>query len=164
MISARELVPRDRTDFERLEQLLKLPPHEVDACIGDLLIWLQDINYPVARPISDYLLGRGEVVVPHVKAILRGTNDRVWQYEVIVSLVDRWPRELVAALQPELEWLAYLNLLDAGEVDVRALRLLAQHNLGSRERNERALNQKRYSATAILGELSEIETFLKSDG
>ena len=159
----RDLIPRHRTDFERLDQLLKLDDAAVDECLEGLLVWLQDRNYPVARPIAEYLVNRGAVVVPHIREILRGT-DRYWQYDVLVAVVDRWPKQLVAELQPELSRLAHLGLDDGREVDIRALRLLVQHRLGDRDEINRLLTFKLTGAKGILNELQTIDQMARRDG
>jgi Domain of unknown function (DUF5071) len=157
------LVPRHRADFDRLDQLLKLQPSEVDSCLGSLMTWLQDINYPVALPIAEYLVNRGGVVVPHVAEVLR-TGDHWWKHCVLTSVVDRWPKDLVEQIQPELERLAVGGIADSEEVDIRALHLLVKHQLGNRADHARLLQFKLVGARGLLEELTAIETLMKRDG
>ncbi len=47
-----------------------------------MLEWIQDINWPVAKPISEYLVVINENISQEIIAILK-TNDEVWKYWTI---------------------------------------------------------------------------------
>jgi Domain of unknown function (DUF5071) len=158
--NAADLYPQHRTDFERLEKLLKLERSEVDPQLGALLHWLEDRNYPIAGPIADYLVSRGEAVVPHVREALK-SRDWWWQYNILLCVVGRWPRELVMEIRPELEQLVPSSQVD--EADVVALRILATHNISSPEFLEKWVKFKLVGARGILKELEEIEQLVRRD-
>jgi hypothetical protein len=161
--SAADLFPQHRTDFERLEKLLKLEPSEVDTQLEALLHWLEDRNYPIARPVADYLVSRGGAVVPHVREALRG-RDWWWQYNIMLCLVERWPRELVVEIQPDLERLASYDLGQVEEVDIRALSLLVKHRLGDAESLQFRVARKLVGLNGLLKEVKAMEEELKRDG
>jgi Domain of unknown function (DUF5071) len=127
------------------------------------LHWLEDRNYPIAKPIADYLVSRGGAVVPHVREALKG-RDWWWQYNILLCLVARWPRELVVEIQPDLERLASYGLTEVEEVDVRALSLLVKHRLGDAESLQRGVAHKLVGVNGLLKELKEMEEELKRDG
>jgi hypothetical protein len=129
--------------------------------LPDLVRWLQDSNWPGTREVTDFLIALGEPVIPHVREVLRGT-DRTWQYCILATLLDRWPRRLVAALEPELRMLIWLS--DGEEVDLAALRQLAKHRLGEQEQVRRAIARKRQTYRALLEELTDIEHYLDLSG
>jgi hypothetical protein len=126
--------------------------------LPDLVAWLQDTNWPGAREITEFLLKIGKPVIPHVKSVLQG-KDRMWQYWVLYSLVDKWPRDYVAQLEDDLTKL--IRQPDAEEVDIAALRQLAKHHLGDPDYVKRAIAHKQESYRDLLVELEEMEQFLR---
>ncbi len=144
---------------EQANQIIAQGYPAVAPLLLDLVMWLQDINWPGAFEIASFLISLGEPVIPHVKHVLKG-NDRVWQYFVINSLVDQWSRELVAELTSELMNLIWLT--DGEEVDIAALRQLAKHHLGERDTIQKAIGRKKQGYRDLLAELDEIERYLDS--
>jgi len=61
---AEEIAARDEADLVQ-----RLP---------DLLVWIQDLNWPGARRIADVLTTLGSPVLPPVRLVLQGA-DRDWQ-------------------------------------------------------------------------------------
>ncbi len=112
----------------------------VRAHLAELLVWLQDLNWPGARHVADFLAGVGRPAIPHARAILRG-RDREWQYWVLTMLIDRWPRELVAELEPDLMALAHLDTY--AEVDAMALVQLMKHHMVDLSVAQRLVAHKR---------------------
>ncbi len=121
----------------------------VQAHLTELLVWLQDLNWPGAPCVADFLAGVGRPVIPHARAILQG-SDREWQYWVLIRLIDRWPQELVAEVEPELMTLAHLEIHD--EVEIMALAQLMKHHMVDPSMARRLVDHKRlvYQSTPSL--------------
>src|SRR3954454_25322905 len=51
----RQLLPRDKLDVAGARAVIALGYPAVAPVLGDLLEWLQDCNWPVSRPIADFL-------------------------------------------------------------------------------------------------------------
>jgi hypothetical protein len=79
-------IPKSKFDFEAVENLKKLPFDTVRADVPELLIWLQDMNWPVARPVNEYLL-------PHISKIQQElldilvTDDVMWKFWILGSFI-----------------------------------------------------------------------------
>jgi hypothetical protein len=101
----RQLLPRNKSDEERVRALIALGYPAVAPVLPDLLEWLQDGNWPISRPIADFFLSIGEPVLPLIDAVLRGP-DATWKYWCIQRLIARLPPTLAAGFRPELERLA----------------------------------------------------------
>lgn len=89
-------------------RVVEIAVRDVDliwAHLPKLMVWLQDLNWPGAQLMADFLAGLGAPVLPHVRAVLQGT-DREWQYGVLTMLVARWPQDLVTELTQDLLALA----------------------------------------------------------
>lgn len=99
----------------------------VELEIPALLCWLEDYNWPGAHEIADFLLNLGRPVVPHVKYVLRHTDDLAWKYWLLVALVLRWPQDYVNEVGEEVLLLAKGE--DDNEVHLVALEVCIKANL-----------------------------------
>ena len=114
MSSPHVLMPRDRHDFASLTHLQSLgpsawapliPPSAPDA---GLLHWLQDMNWPIARPVSQLLVSLaddadartqyGHHLVDAVKKLFASSEDWGWVHHVLVYVVceiadEDWGRD-----------------------------------------------------------------------
>jgi hypothetical protein len=75
----KELIPNDKGDIKTAEKLKSYSYSEVKNIVTELLTWIQDINWPVAGPVSDYLQSISEYITDDIIKILNG-NDDVWKY------------------------------------------------------------------------------------
>lgn len=73
----RELLPRDKQDFERVEQLKTEPLENLRLILPELLEWLQDGNWPISDPIEDILIDFQYELIPYIREIL-DENDVGW--------------------------------------------------------------------------------------
>ncbi|MCC6131085.1 MAG: DUF5071 domain-containing protein [Acidobacteria bacterium] len=95
------LLPRDKFDIASAERAVSAGYPAVAPILGELLIWLQDCNWPVAFVLAPFLATIGSPLVPHVRAILRSDDD-VWKYWVLERIVAA-NDEVCAGLRPELK-------------------------------------------------------------
>ncbi|EAT88219.1 hypothetical protein HBI56_123000 [Parastagonospora nodorum] len=103
MPSPHPLMPRDRHDSATLTHLKSLGPSTWAPLIppsapdGGLLHWLEDINWPIARPISKLLVSLaddvdareqyGHYLVDTVNKLFKSSEDWEWVYYVLVYVV-----------------------------------------------------------------------------
>lgn len=94
-----------------------------------LLEWLQDMNWPVARPLAPFLASIGAPLAPAIRQVLDG-DDGIWKTNLILQLVAPSPA-LRAALDEDLRRLAtHPSAGDrAEEADQAALEALGQTGL-----------------------------------
>ena len=97
--------PQHKTDIEAARALLDAPLDMLAEHYAELLEWLQDMNWPVARPVAAALAQADDRIVPQVRAILRGT-DSIWKAWVISELLENTRCSVVQALEVELRDLA----------------------------------------------------------
>lgn len=94
-------VPRNKHDFERLNALVAAGPSAAVPFLDELLHWLQDINWPIAPPLADFLITVGEPLLPHLRKVLK-SHDDMWIYWVLRYVVARLPPHLVRELREEI--------------------------------------------------------------
>lgn len=102
------LCPKNKHDHERVKAVIAAGPVAAGHILEGLFIWLQDINYPISRPIADFLVTVGEPLIPHIKKILR-SNDQPWIEVVLDYVVARLAPEHIHALKAELSQLAGMS-------------------------------------------------------
>ena len=83
-MNVNKLIPKDKHDIEAVHRLKKYPFDEIKAIIPQLLEWLQDINWPVAKPLVDYLKPYTELISNELLAIIK-SDDYMWKYWIIVK-------------------------------------------------------------------------------
>jgi len=96
-----EYLPRNKHDFERVNQLKNLHREEILPFLPGLMEWIQDMNWPIAHEVSDLLLKYPSEIVPHIKEVL-ATNDHVWKYWCLEILVKRLPEGFRKQFESEL--------------------------------------------------------------
>ncbi|GIP17525.1 hypothetical protein J40TS1_31670 [Paenibacillus montaniterrae] len=100
------LLPRDKHDFERVNELKKLDKNDLKELIPELLEWLQDINWPIAIEISRLLLTIPQETIPFVINVLNGRDD-IWKEWCLRYFVMELPKEIRKILQGHIERIAY---------------------------------------------------------
>jgi hypothetical protein len=97
----RQRLPRYKIDFENTKALLALGYPAVAPVLRDLLEWLQDGNWPISRPVGEFLLTIPEAIAPLVQEVLDG-DDLQWKYWCIVRLIGEMPLEVTRLFRDEL--------------------------------------------------------------
>ncbi len=105
VVDPRRLLPQDKSDLARARMLIALGYPTVAPVLPDLLTWLKDCNWPVSRPISDFLATLPSQMAPLVWEVLRG-EDYIWKYWCISRLVRTMPVTLAEQFRSELTRLA----------------------------------------------------------
>src|SRR5882757_8668456 len=81
----RKLIPKDKFDDKGIDELKKLSFEQLKPILPELLKWLQDMNWPVARSIADILKPFADKMTPELIKILK-TNDSMWEFWVLINL------------------------------------------------------------------------------
>lgn len=99
-------IPSDKYDVQACKQLELTPPDEVLPFISDLLVWLQDYNWPVAPFVKQKLIQFDKELINPLKVILSG-DDVIWKYFILTQLIPEVKSNVLNSLQPELKRIAY---------------------------------------------------------
>lgn len=123
-------MPKDKHDLEAIQALYNTDFQTVNANLPKLLTGLQDINWPIALPLVDYLRTNYQALTDIEETLLDilAGDDGVWKYWLIVSLGDLFSRP---TLRQRLFIIAHHptdnERLD--EVNLVALEALEKYNL-----------------------------------
>ena len=118
----KELIPKHKDDQKVIEGLKKLSFEQLEPIIPDLLIWLQDMNWPIAGPVADILKPFADKIAPEIIKILK-TDDGVWKYRVLLVFAKNTTDPV---LLTEIERIAKFPSRDEieDEVDLTAIAIL----------------------------------------
>lgn len=97
-------MPNDKHDVDCATALVTLGWEKVKPSIPQILEWMQDMNWPVAKVFQPFLIDAGAHLAPFLMPILAGDDD-TWKYHVLADIVSQSP-ELAGALDAELNRLA----------------------------------------------------------
>ncbi len=124
----KNLLPKDKGDVESVERLKKFTFSELEPSIPELLTWLQDYNWPVAKPMAELLEPHTENLSPHLLKILRGT-DGIWKYWILSIFFEDTNRPIEQELFAEITRIAdsptKMEIDD--EVDLIAKEIISDH-------------------------------------
>jgi hypothetical protein len=101
---ARELLPQDKFDTAAVVRIRTAGYPAVAAILDALVDWTADGNWPVARPIAEFLITLGDPVVAPIARVLRG-SDSTHKEHLLRMVVQRLPRDILMKLEPELQQL-----------------------------------------------------------
>lgn len=81
-MNVKDLVPKEKGDDENIQKLKNLSFEEIQPIIPDLLVWLQDINWPISGDVADVLEPYADQLTPYLMEIFR-TNDGLWKMWIL---------------------------------------------------------------------------------
>ena len=153
----RKLLPVDKDDVAAIEAIKAHGYPAVQPILLDLLKWIRQESWPVAKPTCEFLVAIGPRLAPQVREVLGSRSDSL-KAVVLGQVVSKWPTEDVRGLSDQL----FLIATDGQSwgADLLALRLLAQHRIGDPEWITGWLEFKREHHEARLSEIAEIRRML----
>jgi len=101
-MNVEELIPKNKHDFESVEKLKTYALEDLRPILPELLEWLQDMNWPIASELQKIIVNFEIELVPHIQRILQ-TDDGVWKYWILSSLLNELPNYIVTELRSDLE-------------------------------------------------------------
>jgi hypothetical protein len=85
----KDYIPKNKFDIEAAERLKLLEFEAISADIPELLEWLQDMNWPVAHEVAQYLTPHVNEMKDELLSILN-SDDGMWKYWIVL-LIGRSP-------------------------------------------------------------------------
>lgn len=95
-----KLVPKDKFDVGTIDTLMEMDEDDVQPILPRLLLWIADMNWPVAKQMLP-------VLVPHIKAALAAAaQDNVLKYWIVQALLPLFSYEAQYALWQDFSRIA----------------------------------------------------------
>lgn len=149
----RKLLPANKDDVAAINAIAARGYPAVQPILLDLLKWIRDESWPVAKPACEFLISIGERLAPEVLEVL-GSRDDLLKAVILRRIVSRWSRDDVSSLSSPLFQIATDG--QSWGADLLALRLLAQHGIGDSEWIAAWLEFKREHHEKRLADIAEI--------
>jgi hypothetical protein len=111
-----DLIPRTKSDYERLNKLKMVEQEHLLTILPQLLEWLQDMNWPIAQDIENILVDFGDQLIPHIQAVLNSV-DGGWKHSLLYGLINRLSVQQLLGLKSDLERMKYQPTRDEEDED-----------------------------------------------
>ena len=86
------LIPKDKFDTSPFDSLMTLTDDAIEPLIPKLLIWIQDMNWPVAPHVIKVLAKHRIATEKYLLSLLKPEQkDDIWKYNIIRYLLCEWP-------------------------------------------------------------------------
>jgi hypothetical protein len=99
------LIPKSKSDVTAAYAAVAAGPAAVKEIIPELVEWLQDLNWPVAKILAPFVATIGEPAVPYLRSVLQGDDD-VWKYWIVTSVISHMSDVPRGRLTADLERIA----------------------------------------------------------
>ena len=101
----KELIPKHKADIETVKKLKDYSYQEIKDIVPELLVWIQDMNWPVAGLVADYLESISGHITDDIVKVLKG-DDEIWKYWCISIFGINSTRPIAPKLMNEFERIA----------------------------------------------------------
>jgi len=120
--SLENLIPKNKFDIETAEKLKDYSVEEIKPIIPELLEWLQDMNWPVAKPVAEYFVSFVDDISDEIFEVFQ-SGDEIWKYWIISTFGAITKSEKI---KKEIERIAYHPTKNeqAEEVNEMALEII----------------------------------------
>ena len=98
-------LPKDKFDLEAIDRANGVGFPTLNPVLPELLLWLQDLNWPVARVMADLLITAGPELVPAMRSALV-SGDSIWKHNLLTELCPKLRTEILQELAPDIARLA----------------------------------------------------------
>ncbi|NOR61652.1 MAG: DUF5071 domain-containing protein [Rhodobacteraceae bacterium] len=98
-------IPKDKFDTEAVSRAVALGYPAINPILPELLVWMQDLNWPVAQDLAPILANAGPEIAPALRDIIRG-DDLDGVYFVIVGVVLDANNEVWKLIEDDVRRLA----------------------------------------------------------
>ncbi len=96
-----KFIPGNKHDLEACAVLQETSCVVIRPEIRSLLVWLQDVNWPVAQPVMSVLKEQGQDLVEPILEVLR-SHDEVWKFNLIAHFLPLLEYNLINEFEPEI--------------------------------------------------------------
>lgn len=126
-MNIQNLLPKDKFDLETVENLKNFSFEEIQPIVPELLEWLQDCNWPVSKPILNFLLPFTDKISFNILEILKG-SDEIWKYWILMGFGNSITNNLVIEEIKRIAFKPSKNEINEGIAEI-ALELIQKENM-----------------------------------
>jgi len=122
----KDCIPHDKSDTLAIFNAKAVGFPVLNPILPDLLVWLQDVNWPVAEEMANILSKAGPEIISHISDILH-SDDPEWKDGLLTLLAPHLKPEIWTGIRRDVRRLARRPTAFDKEngIDAVALNLLA---------------------------------------
>lgn len=144
MRKVEDLVPKDIFDCSGIEELRNLSDEEIIPVLPELLAWMKDMNWPVAKEMPSLLALHQKEVIPYIIEALKPEQlECDWKTYIIDFLLPLLDKKYLEMLRISLERI--VEKPTWGEIDERtnivAEDIIREIHHGNKGTNKRGIRQ-----------------------
>ena len=99
-----KLIPKNKFDNSTLNELMKISECEMKLVLPELILWIADFNWPIAKDIIPVLIKYPKILIPVIKNSLNiSQNDDILKYWILIKLIPELPVEYQHMLLNDIE-------------------------------------------------------------
>jgi hypothetical protein len=77
-----QLIPKEKGDIDTACRLTNYSYDEIKPIVNELLVWIQDMHWPLSSLVADYLESISEKLTDEILEVLKG-NDDIWKFNCL---------------------------------------------------------------------------------
>jgi len=106
-VELKALIPKDKFDTSTLDTLMSLKESDLSILLPELILWIADMNWPVATEILPVLSKYPDSIVPLIKeSLVADQDDDILKIYIISYLVPRLPKDYQLMLYDDINRIA----------------------------------------------------------
>ncbi len=98
----KSLIPSEKIETEKAEELIALGWPTVAPVVVDMLLWIQDVNLPVAQVFMPFLSTISDKILKEVEPVFQ-TDDAPWKFYCLCVLKDGSYRDWPDSMRSQME-------------------------------------------------------------
>lgn len=99
-----DLVPKNKFDFSGIEKLRMLSDEEIAPILPELLEWMKDMNWPIAKEMPELLSKHQKMITPCIIEALQPEQlECDWKNFIIWDLLPMLDKQYLVMIKPCLE-------------------------------------------------------------
>ena len=130
MIDLIGMLPKHKSDLESANAIVALGYPEVAPVLSELMVWMQDINWPVAQVFAPFLASIGTPLVPYVRDVLR-TDDTIWKQCILYDIVQE-SKSIFHKVKSDIIRMASTESVDEDSESLRETAMVVLEHYGIR--------------------------------
>ena len=106
-VELKALILKDKFDTNTIGTLMSLEESNLSKLLPELILWIADINWPIATEILPVLSKYPDSIVPLIKEnLVAGQDDDILKIYIISYLVPRLPKDYQIMLYDDISRIA----------------------------------------------------------
>jgi len=98
------LIPKNKFDFSSFPKLMEFSENEIIPILPELILWIADMNWPIADEMVNILIRHPDALTPVIKKKLQPTETDVeLKYFIITDLIPKLPANFQKLLLMDIE-------------------------------------------------------------